>query len=75
MAKAKAKEPTSKVTISYFGDRVEVEIDGFEKLTPAKIQRSLAYVLTNWQRQQQSAIYAHRRREKDGEERRRGQQL
>lgn len=65
---AKAKTPTSQITISYFGDRVEVEIDGFEKLTPAKIQRSFNFVLTNWQRQQQQAIYAHRREQRDGEE-------
>lgn len=58
-------KPKATVVIQYFDDKTEVRINGFDKLTPGKIQRSLDFVIREWQRQQQAEINAKRKEIRD----------
>lgn len=60
-----SKKPIASVIIKFFDERTEVRINGFEKITPAKIQRSFDFVLKEWHLQQQKAIHANRKKEEE----------
>lgn len=67
MVKKKVKdedESYASYTVRFFQNRVEVEIDGFEKLNPGKVERSLRFVLDEWARKQQAAVIAARSAER-----------
>lgn len=59
-----AAEPKARIVVEFYDETVTVNIHGFENLTPGKIQRSLDYILREWQTLQQRAIYEVRRRSK-----------
>lgn len=61
---ATRRKPLAVVTIKYYGNGTEVNINGFSKLTPAKIQRSFDYAIREWSRQQQGELLEHRKEQR-----------
>ena len=61
------KKPNATVVIRFFDEKTEVVINGFEKLSPAKIQRSFDFVLKEWHTQQQRAIQTKRREDQEAQ--------
>lgn len=56
--------PRGTVTVRFFEEGTEVEIENFETMTPGKLQHSFMQVLKEWQRQQQIAVRAQSKKER-----------
>lgn len=59
-----AREPLGTVTVRFFAEGTEVEIENFQTMTPGKLQHSFMEVLKEWQRHQQKAVRAQSRKER-----------
>ena len=61
------KKSNATIIIRFFDENTEVDIDGFEKISPGKIQRSFDFVLAEWHTHQQKAIQGKRRKDQEAQ--------
>lgn len=68
-AKKETSPEVSNISIAIFENGAyHVEITGFEKLTPGKIDRIFGGVIKEWRLQQQTTIHARKKREREAAE-------
>lgn len=61
--------PRAVVTISYFAEKTEVKIRGWENVSPGKIQKSFGLVFREWQRLRALFLQSRNKYELDRQER------
>lgn len=66
MAKTK-DQPVASFTVRYYDGRIEVSMQNFEKLNPAKIQSSYPIIHEEWGKLQQAAVLEQRKRDRERE--------
>lgn len=73
--KSKKYVPDGRITIQFFPNEVRVEIEDWEKITVAKLERGINHLYKQYYQLRRTAVYARRKEEQEALERRRVEQI
>ncbi|KKN22502.1 hypothetical protein LCGC14_0914350 [marine sediment metagenome] len=65
MANKTKVTPYSSFTVKFFDNKIEVDMEHFEKITLGKIQTTYPLIMDEWHRQQQVVLIKQRKKEQE----------